>query len=223
LPKNSDRRNPRQGDLEALAESIRHLGILQPLVVVGAKTHRLVFGRRRLAAARLAGWEQVPCLLADDLIEAVRCVRAQQDENTLREPLSPTEQVELADELEPLLKKEAGLRQRATQLAGRTPAGTPRRFGTARIAAPKGEARKHLADAIGTNPETLRQAREMTAAARHVPVLYGHLPKMMDEQSVGAAWKHFMDIREAERPRAGRRGPQGEERGCALRLRQPAL
>jgi len=53
-------------ELESLAASIRENGILQPLTVRGCAQggYELIAGERRLRAARLAGLQQVPCLLA---------------------------------------------------------------------------------------------------------------------------------------------------------------
>lgn len=52
-----------QPELEELADSIRALGILQPLTVRRRDgVWELVAGERRLRAAKLAGLEQVPCL-----------------------------------------------------------------------------------------------------------------------------------------------------------------
>lgn len=71
LPVRSIRPNPGQprrifeeSGLEELADSIRLHGILQPLSVrrVGI-SYELIAGERRLRAARLAGLEEVPCLL----------------------------------------------------------------------------------------------------------------------------------------------------------------
>lgn len=71
LPVRSIRPNPGQprrifeeSGLEELADSIRIHGILQPLSVrrVGI-SYELIAGERRLRAARLAGMEEVPCLL----------------------------------------------------------------------------------------------------------------------------------------------------------------
>lgn len=50
-------------ELDELAQSIRALGILQPLTVRRQEGHwELVAGERRLRAARLAGLAEVPCL-----------------------------------------------------------------------------------------------------------------------------------------------------------------
>ena len=111
----------------------------------------------------------------------------------------------LADELEPLLKKQAGIRQQASrakpgqQVGSRQTAGGSK--GGAIIAPPTaGKARKQLAAAVGTNPETLRQMRVMRNEAIADPAIYGHLPKMMDDKTVGAAWSHYQEIVAARRP-----------------------
>ena len=58
-------RNPRRdvGDVTELAASIRAVGLLQPLVVTQVRGGwMLIDGHRRLAAARLAGRDAVPCV-----------------------------------------------------------------------------------------------------------------------------------------------------------------
>ena len=55
-------RKMRDGDLDRLADSIKHYGILQPLLVSRcAFGFQLLCGSRRLQAARLAGLDRVPC------------------------------------------------------------------------------------------------------------------------------------------------------------------
>ena len=53
--------------LNALCESIREVGILQPLYVRRTTGNRflLISGRRRLAAARMAGIHYVPCIVSE--------------------------------------------------------------------------------------------------------------------------------------------------------------
>ena len=61
--------NPRKdlGDLTELAESIRTTGILQNLTVVQNEdyTYTVIIGHRRLAAAKLAGLQTAPCVIAE--------------------------------------------------------------------------------------------------------------------------------------------------------------
>jgi ParB family chromosome partitioning protein len=91
------RENPLQprlrvdGDaLTALAESIRHHGVLQPILVTETiDGYELVAGERRVRAARLAGLERIPAIvreLADRQRLEVALV-----ENLQREDLDPIE------------------------------------------------------------------------------------------------------------------------------------
>lgn len=61
--------NPRKdvGDVTELAESIKANGILQNLTVVPYEdgTLRVIIGHRRLAAAKLAGIEELPCVVVE--------------------------------------------------------------------------------------------------------------------------------------------------------------
>ena len=77
--------------LEALAESIRQAGVLQPLLVVenGAR-YRIVAGERRYRAARMAGLQSVPCVVRD-MTEQER-MEAALIENLQREELNPIEE-----------------------------------------------------------------------------------------------------------------------------------
>lgn len=102
-----NRRQPRQtfGDeaLEALARSIREVGVLQPIVVRKGddQGYELVAGERRLRAARMAGLATIPAILrtTDD----TESLREALIENIHRQDLAPLEQAsafqELQDEL----------------------------------------------------------------------------------------------------------------------------
>jgi ParB family transcriptional regulator, chromosome partitioning protein len=104
-------RQPRQSfDDDAigdLAESIRELGILQPLLVrdLGHGRYELVAGERRLRASRLAGLERVPVMTVetDDRGSLERALV----ENLHREDLNPIEEAEGYRQL----LEEAGLTQ----------------------------------------------------------------------------------------------------------------
>lgn len=76
-----------KNELEALAQSIRNSGILQPLVVKPSQNgYYLVAGERRLRAAAMAGLESVPCILYDR--SANECALATMVENLQRKNLS---------------------------------------------------------------------------------------------------------------------------------------
>ncbi len=85
--------------IAALAESIKAVGVLQPVVVVksGEGDYVLIAGERRLRAARRAGLDSIPAMIrsVDDrgsLVEALI-------ENVQREDLSPLEEASAYQQL----------------------------------------------------------------------------------------------------------------------------
>ena len=99
-------------DLDGLAASIRELGILQPVRVEPANAfgiYRLVYGQRRVLAARLAGLETIPALVGPASPENVRPIE-QLVENLQRRDLNPLEE---ARALRDVLDAEPGLTQKA--------------------------------------------------------------------------------------------------------------
>lgn len=97
--------------LEELAESIRHQGVIQPIVVraKGDDNYELVAGERRWRAAQLAGIEKIPAIVRkvpDEIAIAMALV-----ENIQREDLNPIEEAtalrRLVDEFQ-MTHQEAG-------------------------------------------------------------------------------------------------------------------
>lgn len=90
--------NPRKdlGDLTELADSIKANGIFQNLTVVPVddsyETFTVVIGHRRLAAAKLAGLKEVPCVIAN--MDAKKQVRTMLLENMQRSDLTVYEQAQ---------------------------------------------------------------------------------------------------------------------------------
>jgi ParB family transcriptional regulator, chromosome partitioning protein len=78
--------------LDDLADSIREVGLLQPIVVrsIGGGRYELIMGERRWRACKLAGLEQVPAIVRntqdDDLLRDALI------ENLQREQLNPLEE-----------------------------------------------------------------------------------------------------------------------------------
>ncbi len=84
------RRNFDERELEALAESLRSKGALQPIVVrPAAGGYELVAGERRLRAAKMAGLDEIPTIIRsvpdDELLELALI------ENMHRADLNPIE------------------------------------------------------------------------------------------------------------------------------------
>jgi ParB family chromosome partitioning protein len=108
------------GDVGALADSIRRLGLLCPVVVTPALG--LVSGARRLAAVATLGWRTVPAWVARGVSDRLTQVLAARDIDQLRKQLTPVEQAQLYAELEELLAAEAARRKQATQYKPARPA-----------------------------------------------------------------------------------------------------
>jgi len=89
------------GDLDALVESMRTLGLLQPIGITPEK--ELVFGQRRLKAARKLGWETIPArvIKVDKLL-------AEQDENEVRKEFTPSERVSIVEAIRAHIGNRAG-------------------------------------------------------------------------------------------------------------------
>ena len=90
--------NPRKdvGDVSELAESIKANGIMQNLTVVPAEDsgrYYALIGHRRLAAAKQAGLEKVPCVVTAGL-DLSEQVSAMLTENMQRVPLTDIEEMD---------------------------------------------------------------------------------------------------------------------------------
>ena len=78
-------------NIEKLAESLREIGMMNPVTV--DRENALVAGLHRLEAAKLLGWTDVECVVTD--LRGLQAELAEIDENLVRTPLSTVE----ADEL----------------------------------------------------------------------------------------------------------------------------
>jgi ParB family chromosome partitioning protein len=90
------------GDLTELADSIRSQGILQPIVVQPdpkARGHFIVLGgHRRLAAAKLAGLDEVPVVVRE-AAGAAKAIEVMLVENCQRADLNPMDKAEAMGKL----------------------------------------------------------------------------------------------------------------------------
>jgi ParB family chromosome partitioning protein len=83
-----------QDSLQQLADSLKRNGMIQPLVVKQSDSgFTIIAGERRLRAARIAGLEEVPVVLMDEVDEP-RMLELALVENLQREDLNPLEAAE---------------------------------------------------------------------------------------------------------------------------------
>jgi ParB-like chromosome segregation protein Spo0J len=157
------------GDLAGLAESIKRHGLLHPVVV--KKDNALISGHRRIEAARLLGWQEIPVTI----IEVEDLLSAERDENEVRKDFTPTEAVEIGRLIEererPLV--EARRRQKISA--------TMRGEMIVKNRDLEGMTVGATAKAVGMSGTSYFKAKEVVAAAEADPDKFGDLPAKMDE------------------------------------------
>lgn len=92
--KNQPRRKFDEEKLEALAESIKEYGVLQPIVVKKLETgfYQIIAGERRWRASRMAGIKKIPAIIKE--YDAKTSKEIALIENLQREDLNPVEEAE---------------------------------------------------------------------------------------------------------------------------------
>ncbi len=93
VPRPQPRRRFEEASLQALADSIRAHGVLEPLLVrpLGEGKYEIVAGERRYRAAQMAGLSEVPVVVLEGLDEKAAAAIALM-ENLQREDLNPYEE-----------------------------------------------------------------------------------------------------------------------------------
>jgi len=85
-------------ELEDLAESIREVGLLQPIIVrPDAERFEIVFGHRRFLAHKILEARKIDCIIRD--LSDVECALARASENLQRVGLSPVEEAAIYADL----------------------------------------------------------------------------------------------------------------------------
>jgi ParB family chromosome partitioning protein len=185
------------GDIKALADSIRAIGLLQPIVV--RKTshgYRLIAGERRLRAVVSLDWQTVPAYVVDGLDDAMARLRAERDENTCRKDFAPSEAVAIGRALEDLEAKQAKERQ---SQAGPAEGKGKKASGSGKLPeAVGGRTRDKVGEAVGMSGKTYEKAKQVVEAAEAQPQTYGDLAEQMDATGkVDPAFKEMKDRRGA--------------------------
>ncbi len=140
------------GDIDALAESIGKVGVLQPITITPEGL--LICGARRLAAVKQLGWRTVPVWVRTGLSQKLAGLMAERDDEASHKPYSKLELAEMYTELKAEIAADAARRQQAAQFVdGRN----PHSHGVADSATPWGTA----------TGDSRRQAAEMLGGASH--------------------------------------------------------
>jgi len=146
---------------DQLKEDIEKRGIQDPLHIT--KDNVIVSGHQRRLIAQELGMD-VPCIIRNDLEEEWQIEEQLISDNLLRRHLSPYQQVECDDKLKNIEDIKAKLRKESTLpkkgQKGFQPNDT-QNFGGHNSNKHSGESLQKRAKKLGTNRETLRQARKV--------------------------------------------------------------
>ncbi|MBP5174918.1 MAG: ParB N-terminal domain-containing protein [Treponema sp.] len=80
------------GDLDALKDSLRRYGLLNPITITKDKV--LIAGERRLEAAKAIGWETISAEVLTYDIDAIDKLEMEMEENNQRIPFTAEEMAE---------------------------------------------------------------------------------------------------------------------------------
>jgi ParB-like chromosome segregation protein Spo0J len=192
-----DRYRKDMGDLGALVASIRDTpgrGMLQPIVL--NEKHELIAGQRRLEAAKLLNWREVPCIVSGAFDDPVAALIAERDENTCRKDFLPSEAATLGKALEKIEREAARKRQHASRTKKGQKVGTAQGGGKLPLpSSAKGKTRDRVAEAVGMSGKTYEKAKAVVEAAEKDPAQHAETVAEMDRTGkVDAAYKKVKSV-----------------------------
>ena len=200
------------GDLDAFARTIRDLGLLHPVVIRPDDT--LIAGERRLRAAKLLGWTDVPV----NVVDIEKIVLGEYTENVERKDFTYAEAVDILRAVRPVEEQAAKERQREGQREGGKKAGRGRK-GSGQIAhKQKSRATDKAAKATGKKRRTLEKAEAVVAAAEEKPELFGDLAERLKDDDVKVDAVHREMKQRQERANYEARAERGGDIGDLVQM-----
>ena len=88
------------GDLEALKDSLKQYGLMNPITL--NSKYELVAGERRLEAAKSLGWERINAIVLDKNVDKIRQLEIELEENNQRKEFTDEELLDGYKRLEKL-------------------------------------------------------------------------------------------------------------------------
>jgi ParB family chromosome partitioning protein len=161
----ANRHRQYMGDVSTLAKSMADIGLINPVTLT--PDGRLVAGARRVQAARVLGWRDIPARYVSTMDDAAAALRGERDENTERLAMRTSELVSLGLALEALERPRAAARKATGQQLG----GKARHLASrsrdreANGDGPPGQTREIVAAALGLGETSYRRAKVVVAAA----------------------------------------------------------
>ena len=173
-----ERHRRNTGDLTVLMDSMKRVGLLQPVTIT--PDGYLICGYRRLEAAKRLGWNTLRVWVRSGISDELTRLLAQRDANVTHQPLAADEAAKLYEELLVLVKEDADRRKRASQFGSQTE-GRAAEPGPADSAGP----------ATGALGEARRRAAEMVTGKAS----YARLEHIMEMERIAADKSSPLDVR----------------------------
>jgi ParB family chromosome partitioning protein len=195
-----------EDSLSSLTESIRALGVLQPVLVrsTGADTYQLIAGERRWRAARRAGLQSIPALVKD--LEDQASLEQALVENLHRQDLNPLE--------------EAAAYQQLIEDFHLTQEDVAHRVGKSRVTV------TNTLRLLGLPPSVQRMLADGQLTAGHARALLGTPDRAFQESLARKTVSESLTVRAVEEAVRIRNtpaeGPAGAEVARRVRSRLPA-
>lgn len=219
--KRGGRHRKDMGDIQALWENIKEIGLLQFPVL--NKDMDLVIGGRRVAAFEFGGEETIPCVISPDYNTLTKLLQAERDENKFRKDFTIAEKVAMAGSLEQALAEAAKERKSAkgkkpkkkddgaaeANWSPDQPEVNPEANGHVEEPEdPFGKSRDIAAESVDLSGETYRKAKEIIAAAARNKKFEPLVEEMNATGKVNGAFKK-LKVMQAPKPR--KKEGEGEE------------
>jgi len=162
------------GAIDDLVDSIREVGLLQPIVVDA--DGNLIAGERRLMACQRLGWKSIPVTIVD--LDDAHRLRAEHDENTIRQAFTRSEAVAIAKAIKDRVK---------------TPVGKHVDQRDSETFAISGRTADKAAEFVGMSGRTLEKATAVVEAAEADPAL---VPVVEEMDRTGKVDPAYQTVRE---------------------------
>lgn len=165
----TDRIRKDNGDLQALAESIKKFGQIQNIVVMESdKGYVLIAGFRRLSAMKILGSEMISASVLSPMDAEDQLLR-EIEENESRKQFTPSERVEYAEKIKAIEQEKARKRQSEHARDGHNKNQGEKQVRDCGPTPEKGRSRDAIAEKVGFNSG--RQLERATYIAKNRPDL----------------------------------------------------
>lgn len=158
------------GDIESLARSMRKLGQLQPIGVDADGV--LVFGGRRLMAARSLGWAEIEARVID-----CDALQAEHDENEIRKQFTVTERLAIAQRIAERLQGRNRRPEKHGNISTLTDQGATRDIAAAKAGLGSGKTMEAAQKVVERGIPELVEAMDSGRVSIHAAASIAALPK----------------------------------------------